>query len=249
MIDKKSPLPLYHQIKQDIKAMIIAKKYAVGTAIPSEVELIKKYGVSRITVRLAIEELDKEGYVQKIQGKGTFVKRHKITQQLNTITSWTETMKAQGKNPITSKLHTAEVIADEALAQIMHIEEGTRLYYIERVRDTDGSPTAIMKQYVVAAMAPGLTDDPGLKDSVYAVLEDRYNLELDSAVEVVEAHAADSLEASQLKIKIGDPIISVKRITYNPMHNTIEFSQNNTKAQAYAYEIVLHGRERSKQGT
>ena len=246
MIDKNSPLPLYHQIKQDIKDKINAKRFEVGSSIPSEVDLIAKYGVSRITVRLAIEELEKEGYVQKIQGKGTFVKRHKITQQLNSITSWTETMKAQGKNPITSKLHTAEVAADEALADIMHIKEGTPLYYIERVRDTDGTPTAIMKQYVVAAMAPNLLDAPGLKDSIYAVLENKYKLELDSAVEVVEAHATDSLEASLLQIKIGDPIISVKRITYDPMHSTIEFSENNTKADSYAYEVVLHGRTRAK---
>src|SRR3974390_1774776 len=113
MIDKSSPVPLYHQIRQDIKAKIKSEKFPVNQPIPSESELMVQYNVSRMTVRLAIDELEKEGYVKKIQGKGTCVKKRKRPQPLNPITSWTETMISQGLNPVTTSMSTEEIPASE----------------------------------------------------------------------------------------------------------------------------------------
>jgi GntR family transcriptional regulator len=246
VIDKDNPLPLYHQIKQELKKKIKNNKYDIGKPIPSETELMAKYKVSRMTIRLAIEELEREGYVKKVQGKGTFVRRKKVTQELNVITSWTETMKAQGKEPVTMAMVTKELDAPPDLAQEMKIEAGTKLYYIERLRYADGEPVCIGKVYVVAKYAPGLLEQPGIKDSIYKVLESKYNVELATASEVVEAYAADPDQAEMLNIDVGYPMLSVTRLSFDPLGNTIELSQVSTRADRYAYRVTLHGRYRNK---
>jgi GntR family transcriptional regulator len=246
MIDKSSPIPLYHQIRQDIKTKIKSEKFPVNQPIPSESELMQLYNVSRMTVRLAIEELEKEGYVKKIQGKGTFVKKKKMTQQLNTITSWTETMRSQGLNPITTSMQTAEITASEELADQMHIEAGTPLYSILRVKSVEGEPIGISQVYLVANVAPGLILIPQIKDSIYEVLESIFNVELASATETVEAHAAEDDEAKLLCIKVGEPVINVTRLTYDPYGKVIELVLITSRADRYAYTITLNGRKKKQ---
>ena len=246
MIDKTSPVPLYHQVEQDLKQDIKAKQYAVGDPIPTEVDLIARYGVSRMTIRLAIEELEKEGYVKKIQGKGTFVKSQKVTQELGVITSWSETMRAQGKEPIAEKVHKCEIQAAPELAEEMEIEPGTRLYFIERLRCVDGEPVSISQIHIIADLAPGLLAIEEIKDSVYKVLEEQYHVELSTADEVVEACAADAKQAELLQIKEGYPIIKVTRLTRDPIGKTIELSRVWTRGDKYAYKVHLSGRSQKK---
>ncbi len=246
MIDKSSPVPLYHQIRQDIKAKIKSEKFPVNQPIPSESELMVHYNVSRMTVRLAIDELEKEGYVKKIQGKGTYVKKRKMTQQLNTITSWTETMLAQGLNPVTTSISTDEIEASEELAEQMQIDPGIRLYSIHRVKSVEGEPIGISQVYLVADVAPGLTDMPQIRDSIYSVLESVYNVDLASATETVEAHAAEKEEARLLNIKEGEPVICVTRLTYDSFGKVIELVQITSRADRYAYTITLSGRKRKQ---
>ena len=246
MIDKNSPVPLYHQVEQDLKQDIKAKKYAVGDPIPTEVDLIARYGVSRMTIRLAIEELEKEGYVKKVQGRGTFVKRQKVTQELGVITSWSETMRAQGKEPVAQKIDKRELTATPELAEQMEIEPGTRLYYVERLRCVDGEPLSISRIHIIADLAPGLLEIDGIKDSVYKVLEEQYHVELSSADEVVEACAADTMQAKLLQIEAGFPIIKVTRLTRDPIGKTIELSEVWTRGDQYAYKVHLSGRSKKK---
>lgn len=246
MIDKNSVIPLYHQIKQDIKRKIKDNTYAVNEHIPSESELISQYNVSRMTIRLAIEELEKEGYVKKIQGKGTFVKKRKLTQELNTITSWAETMQSQGMLVETKVLETSELLATEELAEQMNIAPQTKLYSIKRIKSVNSEPIGISHVYVVAAMAPGIINEPMIKQSLYQVMEDKYNIELASASEIVEARAAHKDEAEVLNIQCGEPVITCKRLTSDPFGKTIELSQITSRADMYAYRVTLQGRHKTK---
>src|SRR5690625_3546782 len=104
----RSKIPLYKQVKQKM-IKEINQYMKAGDLIPTESELEEKFNVSRITVRKAIDELVEEGYVEKIQGKGTFVLSTKIVQDANSITSWTEEMLLKGKNPETKSLKMYEV--------------------------------------------------------------------------------------------------------------------------------------------
>ncbi len=247
MIDKNSPIPLYHQIKQDIKEKIKSNKYAVNDPIPSESELISLYNVSRMTVRLAIDELEKEGYVKKIQGKGTFVKKKKLTQELNSISSWSETVKSQGIIADTKVLEAKEILANEEIAEQMKVPPGTPLYSIKRIKSVENEPIGISQVYLLAQIVPSIINDPGISDSIYAVMETKYNIELSTATEVVEAKAADEVESSLLNINVGSPVISVTRLTTDAFGRIIEYSRIISRADMYAYKVFLQGRRKAQQ--
>lgn len=243
MLDKKDPLPLYLQIKKEIKGQIKGKKYEAGQMIPSESELMNLYGVSRMTVRLAIDSLEKEGYVKKIQGKGTFVRNRKIVQELTMISSWSESLRSQGMNPETFVLKLEEVTADAYLAEQLGIREGAPLYYVERIKTIEHEPIGWARIWIIKEKAPGFLDKQ-VFSSVYDVLENEYGIEMTQAVEVVEALAADDQLAELLKIPKGDPLLEVTRVTYDSTGDTVEISKIVSRADRYAYQTILHGRKR-----
>lgn len=246
MIDKMSVIPLYHQIEQDIKDKIKTNYYPVNEPIPSEIELIEQYNVSRMTVRLAIEELEKEGYVKKIQGKGTYVIKRKLTQELNTITSWSETLREQGMYPDVKILEIIELEASAEMAKKMSLKPKSKLYFIKRLKSVDNEPIGISQIYIVADIVPGIINDPLIKDSVYQVMESKYCIELAVASEVVEARGASKEEAALMKVEIGTPLITVKRLTSDAFGNTIELSEITSRADRYSYKVTLRGRKKWK---
>src|SRR6476659_66204 len=116
------PLPRYYQLKEIIRERIVTGEWEPGSLIPSERELCERYGISRMTARQAITELVNEGLFYREQGKGTFVSRHKITQQLINLTSFSEDMKARGQRPGSKVVAAQMVPADEALAERLRIK-------------------------------------------------------------------------------------------------------------------------------
>jgi len=244
MIDKNSSLPLYHQIMEELKGQIKSKKYQVNQVLPSESELMKLYGVSRMTVRLAIDSLEKQGYVTKIQGKGTFVRSRKIVQELSMITSWTESLRSQGLETDSRLLDKQEVRAAEAEAEMLEVPVGTLLYYVERIKSIDHEPVGWGRIWVRKDRFPGLLEQENLAESVYEVLEAKYRMELVRAVEVVEALSADQKIAGLLHIQAGDPLLKVNRVSYDAAGLPVEISRIISRADRYAYRMTLHGRKK-----
>lgn len=125
-IVRKSPLPRYYQLKEIMREKIRSGEWKPGDLIPSERELGEQYGISRMTARQAITELVNEGLFYREQGKGTFVSRRKITQQLIHLTGFTEDMKARGQQPGTRVLSAEMRPAEEAVAERLRIKPGSR---------------------------------------------------------------------------------------------------------------------------
>src|SRR5437588_11800459 len=123
-IYRNSPLPRYFQLKEIMRERIRSGEWKPGELIPSERELSEKYGISRMTARQAITELVNEGLFYREQGKGTFVSRHKITQQLIRLTGFTEDIKARGQRPSTKVLIARMQPADEASSERLRIKQG-----------------------------------------------------------------------------------------------------------------------------
>lgn len=241
MIDRSSLIPYYIQIKEHLLKGINDNTYPVGSKIPSESELTKMFGVSRITVRQAIEALAQEGRVEKTQGKGTFVRRPKVMQELNVITSWTETMRIRGMHPETRAFSCLEQPAQEALAQVLEIDPLDPVYAIERLNYANEEPVCIMKNYLPVKLVPDLITHR-INHGLYEILEGKYGLVLASAVETIEARAANSKEAEALRIRRGSPILNVQRVTYDPDGRPIEYVIVSSIADKYAYTVSLHGR-------
>lgn len=242
LLDKSQPIPLYYQVKENLMEKINNKQFQIGDIIPSESELQAMYDVSRITIRRAIQELVQEGYLSTQQGKGTFVSKPKASQELNLISSWAETMVLLGMHPETKVIRFSEEIAPVNIAKLLNIPIGDKIYKIERTRYADGEPTCLMTNYLVPAVVPGLLENGLIGESLYETLEKRYNIILNRAEETVEAKAAKPIEAGQLQIKRGSPLLYATRITYDITDRPVEVVISITSADKYSYKIKLSGR-------
>src|SRR3989442_12850833 len=142
-IYRNSPLPRYYQLKEIMRERVRAGEWQPGDLIPSERELGETYGISRMTARQAITDLVNEGLFYREQGKGTFVSRNKITQQLIHLTGFTEDIRARGQRPGTRVLSAEMRLADEPTAERLRINPGALIFHLQRLRLADGEPLAI----------------------------------------------------------------------------------------------------------
>ena len=203
----KNGIPLYIQLKEKLLEDI-KLNYKVNDIIPAEGKLEKKYEVSRITVRKAIEELEKDNIVVKKQGKGTFVQEQKILYDANSIGSLTQRLSKQ-KHLLTTKSISFEIIEKEEEHFVKDMLNCDKLLCIRRTRLLDEVPFTLMINYFDVNTVPDIDKKLNL-ESLYAFLKEEYNIEFYNAEEIVEAKAADASEAEKLNIKEGSPLLSLK---------------------------------------
>jgi len=231
----KNGIPLYLQLKEKLLEDI-KLNYKPNDMIPPEGKLEKHYEVSRITVRKAIEELEKDNIVIKRQGKGTYVQEEKkILYDANSIGSLTQRLSKQ-QHLLTTQSISFEIIEnDDFLKKTLNCE---KQLCIKRTRLLDEVPFALMTNYFDINTVPDIDTKLNL-ESLYAFLKEEYNIEFDNAEEVVEALAATSEEAIKLDIKEGAPLLSLKRLAYAKSSSVIEYSHLIIKGDMYKHKIML----------
>jgi len=238
MINKNSPIPLYYQLEEHIKELIEEGELKPGDALPPEREYAEKYQISRMTVRQAFTQLVNNGYLYRIQGKGTFVADRRIEQALQGLTSFTEDMKARGLKP-DSQLIVFEIIpATIQIANQLSITEYSPVYEIKRVRLADGVPMAIETNYISANLIKGLTEEI-VNQSLYGYIEGQLNLQIDNASQVIESSVASQSEAKLLNINKGAPIMLIQRNTYLKDGTPVEFVKSVYRADRYKFMIQM----------
>jgi len=213
-----------------------------GDAIPVEADLEKQFGVSRITVRRAVEELVSEGLLLRRQGRGTFVQNGKLTHELNLITSWTEQLKRLGFTPKTTRLKLRLEKAKGEVAEALAIEVGEKVVRIERVRLANREPISLMQNYCPAKLVPGLHTQKKIGESFYNLLETKFHLVPAVAVDTVGTRAATEVEARSLKIEPGAPVLCVRRLTYLEGGTPLELVNVVSRGDRYQYQVTVHGR-------
>jgi len=246
LIDKSKPIPLYYQVKESLLKKIKNGQFRVGDPVPSETELQDSYQVSRITVRRAVQELVAEGYLYTQQGKGTFVSKPKAAQELNTISSWAETMTELGMHPRSKIIHLSEEVAPENVAKMLELNDEEKIFRLERIRYADNEPICLMTNYLTPALVPGFLSKGLKEESLYGMLERNYHIVFGRAEEIVEARAAKSNEAALLNIKRGAPLLCATRVTRDSNDRPLEVSMTISRADRYSYRIKLQGREQRK---
>jgi GntR family transcriptional regulator len=234
MINKNSPVPIYHQLEEYIKQQIetgILKEEAV---IPSEREYAERFQISRMTVRQAINNLVSEGYLKRQKGRGTFVNKKKVEQELQGMTSFTEDMLSRGMNPSSTLLSFKIIPADKNTASDLKIEENDSIYKIKRIRLADGAPMALEMAYIPVQIVPGLTEENS-NLSLYQYIEEHLSLSISEANQEIEASVADSHDAENLGINIGDPTLLIKRISYLTDGIPFELVKSTFRADRYRF--------------
>lgn len=233
-------VPLYHKIKEAILEEI-EQNMQPGDLLSPEPELQRRYGVSRITIRRAMQELENAGVIVKRQGKGTFV-QEKMTHELSYLTSWTESMTAQGLIPKTLKTEITEIDPPPRIIEQLKMELGEKIVRISRVRGIGEEAISIMTNYLREKYVPGLAVRSLNKESVYQTLENDYGLELAFGKDIVGAREATDQEAAILGIQPYSPVLIVTRTTFLTGNIPLEISVVVSRADRYQYQVMLSGR-------
>ncbi|MFC4058081.1 GntR family transcriptional regulator [Planomonospora corallina] len=236
-IDPDSPIPKYFQLREILLDLIDSHELAIGAAIPSERELCQRFGLSRMTVRQAVDHLVSEGRLQRVPGKGTFVARPKIEMPLR-LTSFTEEMRSRGMEPGSVDLDRRVVRASAHLARELGIQPGDEVHFVERLRTAAGEPMCIERAHVPVALAPDL-DAHELSDrSLYSVLETHYGLIMDAGELTIDAGIADPGDADLLKLPRGGAVLLLQQRSFSG-GVCAELGVSTYRADRYQLRTVL----------
>jgi GntR family transcriptional regulator len=225
--------PLYLQIKGLILSEIRAGKYMPHQRLPSERELSVAYGVSRMTVRQAVVDLQHSGAVYARVGKGTFVAAPKIDQQLRLVTSFTNEMRARGQTPSSRLLQAQVSPSAPEIAAALELEPGGLVTTLSRVRLSNDQALAIETAYLPAEIFPGLLDHDFSRESLYEVLARDFGLTLIAASQTIEAALAEPTELALLDIDAPAAVLRMQRLTRTPEGRAVELVHSTYRGDLY----------------
>ncbi|GGM86964.1 GntR family transcriptional regulator [Thermopolyspora flexuosa] len=247
-IDPGSPVPKYFQLREILLDLIERNELPIGSAIPSERELSACYGLSRMTVRQAVDHLVSEGRLHRVPGKGTFVARPKIEMTLQ-LRSFTEDMRARGMEPGARDLDRRVVRASPHLARRLGLRPGDEVHYLERLRTADGEPLCIERVHIPVALAPDLAAHDLTDRSLYALLESVYGIVFDAGELTIDAGIADPGDADLLRLPRGGAVLILQHRSFAG-GVCAEIGVSTYRADRYQLRaaIVSPARHRSAQG-
>ncbi|MCD8140607.1 MAG: GntR family transcriptional regulator [Planctomycetaceae bacterium] len=210
----ESLVPLYQQIKEDIKSSIESGVYVPRQKIPSEPELSAKYNASRITIRRAVDELSADGYLIKMQGRGTFVgtpRIHRKITESNRIESFTNTCKSNGMTAGGRLIRHQIIPAQSDERSFLSLKKDALLLYIQRVRTADGEPVFLENLFLPYDKYQAIAerDDLGTVSMFQAIEAISGTRPVGAARRTVEATRATGERASMLNVPIGEPLLHV----------------------------------------
>ena len=230
-----APVTHKYLVVRDYLAALVAGDLAEGQAIPSERALSERFGVSRMTVRQAIESLVTDGILQRERGRGTFVAPQRMDFEMR-LTTFGEEMRRRGMVPSTIVLAAQTVAATPDVAGALELEPGARVHYLYRVRSADGAPMSIEQVWVPAELVPDLFAS-GPPESVYGVLRER-GLPPEWGEETLAAGEATDVEASLLGLGAARAVLRSQRRTYGE-HGALMYSRACYRADRYSVWVPL----------
>jgi GntR family transcriptional regulator len=236
-LDKDLPVPLYHQLQAILKAEIESRRWRADEQLPNETKIAERFGVSKITVRQALQILAEQGYIRREHGRGTFVARRKFDEGPRELTSFTEEMRRHDLTAASLVLSQYETEADTRVADALALPLHSAVFVLKRVRLADGEPMSVQTAHIPAAFVPGLevTEDV----SLYEVLQSRYHLYPARARETYFASLADPAAAKLLNVSPGSPVFGVERVTMLPNERPFEFVQSTVRGDRYTIVLDL----------
>ncbi|MCL2188416.1 MAG: GntR family transcriptional regulator [Defluviitaleaceae bacterium] len=230
---------LYEQIHEDMLQKITSNQWKSGGMIPAEMELCEIYGVSRITVRKAIEELVLTGVLVRQRGKGTFVRVTHLDNQLSKFYSFSESLKVAGISEEAEVLAFKELPASKHTAERLEISAGDTVYEVIRLRSVNDVPYAVEASYLPKALFKGITAKSIADNGLYNSMR-QLGIAPVRARETFRAAALDGLEARLLQQDIHSPVMRIERVTYNGSV-VVEYCTSTVRGDFFTYTVELGG--------
>lgn len=232
-----TPQPLYHQLRDALRERILDGSYPPLAKLPSESELIEAYGVSRITVRQALRDLQKEGLVFSVQGKGSFVTKPKAVQELARLEGFDEAMSPKGHDTYSRVLGFQVLPASERVATALELSPGDPVVQLERVRYLDRAPISLDLSYFPEDIGRRLPQRDLASRDVFAILENDLDLALESADLNIDATLADGALSRKLGVPTGSAVLRIERVTRATGRGPVDFEYLSYAGDAYQYRL------------
>lgn len=210
-----SPLPLHAQVRERLRERIHDGSYAVHARLPAESELCALFGVSRITVRQALGDLQKDGLIFKVPGKGTFVAKPKAFQELTQLEGFAQAMARLGHSIRNVVASHATVPASAIVARQLNVASQAPVTEIRRIRHLNGEPLSMEVTYLPQHIGDRLRSADLARRDIFLILENDYGIALGHADLRIDAVLADSALAEALRVQEGAAILRIERLTHS----------------------------------
>ena len=224
-IDPQSPVPLHAQVEEALLQDIVGGALPSGSQLPSEDQLVARFTVSRTTVRTAIQSLIARGLISIRRGKGTFVTRPIITQELTELTGFVEDMRSLGHAPSAMVLDRRMVAASETVSRELAIQRGAPVARIQRVRLADGIPMSFDETYLPQGLGEKIMAEDLANQPIFSLLEQKYATPLIEAEYRLAAVASHGTVARALGIDSGSPIFLIERTSFSSGHQPVDYER------------------------
>jgi GntR family transcriptional regulator len=236
-IDHSSTLPLHLQVEDMLRKLIAKPEYQNGKLLPNEINIAKKLGISRSTVRQATNKLVYEQLLIRKKGVGTKVAKNTIITKLNKWSSFTHEMDEKGVAFKNYSIKVSMVVPDKDIQHLFNIEAGQKILKMERLKGLDAGPVVHFISYFHPRT--GLTADDDFSKPLYETLERDHHIVAALSREGISAILADAKICKLLNVKIGDPILFRKRVVCDPGDRPIEYNLGYYRADRFTYTIDI----------
>lgn len=234
-VNHSSPIPLHHQVEELLRSLIEAPEFAKGAFLPKEIELSKKLGVSRNTVRQATNKLENEGLIIRKKGVGTKVASREISTNLSEWHSFTQEMNSKGIPFVNMEVKVEWVLPEEHIAAFLGIKEEIKVLKVSRLKGST-EPFVYFESYFQPRI--GLTGREDFNRPLYDILEKDYHSIPAISKEKIKASLAGTV-AGTLLIKETDPILVRERFVSDPGNRPLEYNIGYYRADKFIYSIEI----------
>jgi GntR family transcriptional regulator len=236
---RRPRVPLYARVLEALRSDLAAGVWRPGDQMPTEPDLMGRFGVSRITIRQALSELVHAGVLYRRSGKGTFVTQPKIEQELHALTGFVEDMIALGMRATARVVSVERVPADATVAQYLEVPQGRQVLRIERVRLGNDEPLSFDVTYLPPALGERVAREDLSVHPIFTLLEDKYGIPLGYADYRIHAATADAHVARQLEIARGAPVLVIERMAYSDNGTPLDCERLHYRGDRISYRMRL----------
>lgn len=237
-IDHNSGVPMHLQVEELLRGLIESGEYLHGRLLPREVDLAKKLGISRNTVRQATNKLQLEGLIERKKGIGTRVLVKTLRTRLDNWYSFTQEMNGQGIAFTNYLIESGAAPASQKLAQFFTIPEATEIVKLVRLRGDADGPFVWFESFFHPRT--GITPNEDFTQPLYELLENKYHTVVKTSREDLTARKAGTTIARRLQITAGDPILIRERYVYDPGGRPVEYNIGYYIAEKFTYSIEIN---------
>ncbi|RMH55327.1 MAG: GntR family transcriptional regulator [Bacteroidetes bacterium] len=235
----KSGRPRHEQLSDWLRERIASGVFQPNDRLPSESQLVEQFGVSRITVRRALQTLEHEHLIYRRQGLGSFVQDTRVRQGLVRLTDFLEDMQQAGIEGTSRVLHQGVVEAEARVAEALEVEPGTRVLRLDRLRLGDGEPMAFDQTWLPMAYARLIEGRDLTRDTIYGILEREYGLRIERGRYRIDAVNAPAEVAEVLQVSPGRALLLIERTSFGELGRRIYFQRRYYRTDRVTYEMEL----------